>query len=430
MRQKVLAILLIVFLALNKSVIVYANNADEYIEENSENDENYEEDDELSIEEIQNEIVQTSAKEFSNLNINSKSAIVIDRESKRILYSKNINEKCAMASTTKIMTCIIALESAKLDEIIIVSKEAAMVGGSTIGLSTGDKITMIDLIYGLMLCSGNDAAMQIAITLGNDTEGFSKIMNKKAKEIGLINTNFVTPHGLDDINHYTTAFELAILTDYALTNKQFAQIVNTKSKNITINGKTVNISNTNELLGYLNGVNGVKTGYTSKAGRCLVISCKRNNMNLISVVLGADTKKDRTRDSIRILEYAFKNYSQIDLKSKIEKYFKEWKSNNGIEIIKGKEDIIQPYLEPIPYVNYPILKEEENIININIECEKVLTSPIIKKTHVGKLTVKIDNNIILELELMAPYTVYKKEPIDYLHIIWENVHRAFSFAIL
>lgn len=133
-------------------------------------------------------------------------------------------------------------------------------------------------------------------------------MNKKAEELGLKNTNFVTPHGLDNEEHYTTAYELAVLTDYALQNSKFANIVNTKNTIININGVNREISNTNELLGNLNGVNGVKTGFTGNAMRCLVTSCTREGNQIITVVLGADTKKQRTSDSIKLIEYAFKEY--------------------------------------------------------------------------------------------------------------------------
>ena len=252
------------------------------------------------------------------------------------------------------MTCIIALENSKLDETIIVSKSAATVGGSRLGLSAGDKITMLDLLYGLMLCSGNDAAAQIAQTIGGDYAGFSELMNKKAMALGLKNTHFVTPHGLDNEEHYTTAYELALLTDYALNNKKFAQIVNTKTKSILINGYQKQLRNTNELLGVMNGVNGVKTGFTNNAGRCLVISCVRNGENFISVVLGADTKKFRTKDSMEILEYSFANYSQINLKEKIKNSFEEWKKKNNIEIIKGKEQYVCPQVEDLIFERFPV----------------------------------------------------------------------------
>lgn len=219
----------------------------------------------IDIEQIQEEIMQTVATPAKEPQINSRAAVVLDRESKRILYSKNANEKRAMASTTKIMTAIVALENSRLEEEITVSKKAAGVGGSRLGLQTGNKISMNDLLYGLMLRSGNDAAAQIAETVGGGYEGFAKLMNKKAQELGLTNTHFVTPHGLDDPEHYTTAYELALLTDYALKNEKFSEIVRCKTKTILINGQQRELYNTNELLGNLNGINGVKTGFTNNA---------------------------------------------------------------------------------------------------------------------------------------------------------------------
>ena len=200
------------------------------------------------LEEILEEIREVSAEAGKEPIINSRSAVVIDRESKRILYSKNADKKRAMASTTKIMTCLIALENSKLDEIVTVSKNSASIGGSRLGLLAGDEISLNDLLYGLMLRSGNDAAMQIAETIGGSCENFAKMMNKKAREIELKNTNFVTPHGLDNEKHYTTAYELALLTDYALKNEKFCEIVSCKKRIILINKQQREIYNTNELL--------------------------------------------------------------------------------------------------------------------------------------------------------------------------------------
>ena len=164
-----------------------------------------------------------------------------------------------------------------------------------------------------MLRSGNDAAVALAEYVGGSVEKFAEMMNKKAEELDLVNTHFVTPHGLDDSQHYTTAVELAKITDYAMQNEKFAQIVGTKSTTININGYPRQINNTNELLGVLNGVVGVKTGFTNNAGRCLVTEVKRNGMDIITVVLGADTTKDRARDSIKLIEYIMSNYKMYNM---------------------------------------------------------------------------------------------------------------------
>ena len=218
---------------------------------------------------LQEEI--TSAKEAGEPVVYSKAAVVYDRGSKTILYGKNENEKLAMASTTKIMTAILLVENRDLNVEVEVVKEAAQVGGSSLELKTGDKLTYEALLYGLMLCSGNDAAAQIAISIAGSIEEFADLMNSKAELLGLENTHFITPHGLDEDGYYTTAYELAVLSDYALKIPKIAEVVATKTYTVLINGKPRNLINTNELLGYLEGVNGVKTGFTSNAGRCLVL---------------------------------------------------------------------------------------------------------------------------------------------------------------
>ena len=255
---------------------------------------------------------------------NSKNIVVIDRKTLSILYEKNAYEKVPMASTTKIMTCIVVLEKCSLNEIVTVSKKSASVSGSTLGLIADMNISVQDLIYGLMLRSGNDCAIALAEHIAGSVENFSVLMNEKAKELGLSNTNFVTPHGLDDANHYTTAYELGILTDYALKNEQFKSIVSTKSCTISFNGAPRTISNTNELLGNLNGVYGVKTGFTFEAGRCLVSACKRDDLDIIVVVLGANTKSIRTRDSSSLIKYIFNTYSYVNVSSTINNSFNEY----------------------------------------------------------------------------------------------------------
>lgn len=201
----------------------------------------------------------------SNIALSSEYSIVLERNSQTVLFEKNAYDKTAMASTTKIMTAIVALENAKLTDIIQISKKAANTGGSTLGIYTDSKMTLETLLYGLLLRSGNDCAVAIAEHIGGSIEGFSKMMNEKAKQLNLKNTNFVTPHGLDATNHYTTAYDLAILTNYALNNENFAKIVGTKSCQVSIQNSTQTIHNTNELLGYTEGVYGVKTGFTGDA---------------------------------------------------------------------------------------------------------------------------------------------------------------------
>ena len=239
-----------------------------------------------------------------------------------------------MASTTKILTCILALENCSLDETISVSKAASNVSGSTLGLKNNTQISMENLLYGLMLRSGNDCAVAIAEHISGSLENFSYLMNSKAFELGLLNSHFVTPHGLDDENHYTTAYDLALLTNYALKNETFKKIVSTKSKIIYLNGYSKEISNTNELLGNLNGVYGVKTGFTFGAGRCLVSAYSNNKLDIIIVVLGADTKSIRTKDSKNLINYISNNYTYKNLSELINNTFSNYLSyfNNSYKL--------------------------------------------------------------------------------------------------
>ena len=260
--------------------------------------------------------------------INSRAYAVIDRASNTLLIGKNENQKKKMASTTKIMTALIVIEHTNLSDTIEISKKAANTGGSRLGLKSGDKITVYDLLYGLMMRSGNDAAVALAEYVSGSISNFANLMNEKAKLLGLSSTHFVTPHGLDEDEHYTTAYELAILSNYAMNNEIFARIVGTKNYTITINGYPKALTNTNELLGALNGVYGIKTGFTNGANRCLVTCCKRGEMDIICVVLGADSKKYRTSDSIKLIEYAFHNFTYVDIKKILSDYFESWKKEN------------------------------------------------------------------------------------------------------
>ena len=364
----------------------------------------------------QNEIIQTSATAESDLKLNARIGLIYDRNSKTILYEKNGQKQVPMASTTKIMTSIVVLENANLSDIVTVDKKAASTGGSRLGLKTNDKITVHDLLYGLMLKSGNDAAVALAIHVGGSIQGFSELMNKKAKEMGLVNSHFVTPHGLDEKEHYTTAYELACMADYALEIPKFKEIVGSKSYNITINGQSKIISNTNELLGNLNGVYGIKTGFTNGAGRCLVTACKRDNLDIITVVLGADTKKIRTTDSIKLIEYAYKNYEIVNIKEIIQKEFERWKDLNEkrIYINKGKEEQIHLKISELPYNKIAIKKKEKDSISTEFNSLYYLEAPISQNQIIGSAKVLINGKILGTLDITAENSIAKKEILDYI----------------
>ncbi len=393
----------------------------------------YADDEETEIEDINiEEIIEASAKPTNIPTINSRAAVIYDRTSGTVIYGKEENTKRKMASTTKIMTCLVTLEHANLTDTVEVSKKAAGTGGSRLGLTSGAKITVNDLLYGLMLCSGNDAAVALAEYVAGSISEFANLMNEKAKEIGLENTHFVTPHGLDEEEHYTTAYELAKLADYALNIEKFANIVKTKTYTITINGNTKQLNNTNELLGNLNGVYGVKTGFTNGANRCLVTAIKRDNLDVICVVLGADTKKYRTQDSIKLIEYAFKNYEIVDLDSIIEKEFIEWKKENlqAVEIIKGKEDYANLIINLHDKNSYPVNKEEIKDINVEIQTEKILNAPVYKNQVIGKLTLKIGDKIIKEIDIISEKDINKKTYLDYFKDLITNYTKYLEYHFI
>lgn len=380
---------------------------------------------------LTNAEIQASSKIENNdaeilKNINSRAYIVLDRNSNKILCGKNQFEKRKMASTTKIMTATVIIENCKLSETIEISKKATNIGGSTLGLKTGDKITIRDLLYGLMLRSGNDCAIALAEYAGGSIEGFAELMNRKACELGLENTHFETPHGLDSENHYTTAYELALLSNYAMNNKTFANIVGTVNYTISINGYKKNINNTNELLGNLNGVYGIKTGFTNGANRCLVTCCKRNNMDIICVVLGADTKSYRTKDSIKLIEYVFKNFEPVNVEEKMKEEFIKWRSKNKFFVVKGKSNNIQLEMSKTKYSTIPIKKEQISDIKIQIECENKIYAPIKENTNIGNVFLKINDEIISESNIIVINSIEKRSITDYLMIFLKNYNYYFE----
>lgn len=362
--------------------------------------------------------IEVTASNVSELpKTNSRRYIVYDRISKSMIIGKNEDVKSAMASTTKIMTTIVILEKADLNEKVTVSAKAGGTGGSRLGLKRGDKASVRDLLYGLMLRSGNDAAVALAEHVGGSVKGFAELMNEKAIELGLTNTHFVTPHGLDDANHYTTALELAKLTDYAMDNETFAKIVGTKSTTIYINNQSRQINNTNELLGVLNGVVGVKTGFTNNAGRCLVTETKRNDMDIITIVLGADTKKDRTKDSVNLIEYTFSKYKMYNLEEQIIEEFNKWKNINEkrILIIKGKTSNPKLALGAIEKATIPICDNDKIEYSINALTE--VEAPVEQWNVMGKLTVKINGEILENIDIVNVNEVQKRDWKDYFKIV-------------
>ena len=374
---------------------------------------------------VSSEILKTVSDTSSSLDsasLNSRACIVSDRQSTRIIYGKNEKNKVKMASTTKIMTATIVIENYDLSKTVEISKKAAGTGGSRLGLKQGDKISVLDLLHGLMLCSGNDAAVALAETVAGGIPEFSDMMNNKAKELGLENTHFESPHGLDSDNHYTTAYDLSLLTNYALNNETFLKIVGTKNYTVTINGYPKNITNTNELLGTLNGVYGVKTGFTNGANRCLVTACKRNDLDIICVVLGCDTKNFRTKDSIKLIEYTFQNYEYLNISDLIDENLNNWKEENlnNFNIKKGVSNNIEIYYQTPDFSVIPIKKVDKNNIEVIINIDTNLTAPVYENSEIGNLYILCNGEEVFTTNILSSTYIPKKNISNYYLDFFKN----------
>ena len=393
----------------NEQNLIYTNL------EKIENIELEEETEEVDVREIQEEVLATSSN-VEEMELNSRIALIYDRASGRILYEKNGNKQTPMASTTKIMTAIVVLENANLKDTVTITSKAAGTGGSRLGLKKNDKITVNDLLYGLLLRSGNDAAVALAIHIGGSIDGFAKMMNDKAKEMGLTNSHFVVPHGLDNEGHYTTAYELAKMADYALNIAKFKEIVSTKSTTIYINGYAKAINNTNQLLGSISGVYGVKTGFTNGAGRCLVSSCKRDDLDIITVIIGADTTKMRTADTIKLIQYAYENFEIINIKEIVDRKLEQWLDvNQGrIYVNKGIKNNVKLLLDELDFETMAVKKTDVDKVEIEVNSIFYLEAPVSKNQVIGNAKVTLNGEVIDILQMCAKEEIRKKEMQDYL----------------
>ncbi len=308
------------------------------------------------------------------VDISAECACVINADNNEVVFEYNSNSKHSMASTTKIMTAILALENTKPDEIVRVSANASSQEGSSIYLKTGDKMSMENLVYGMMLNSGNDAACAIAEHIGGTNEEFCQMMNKKAVEIGAKNTSFKNANGLDADGHYSTAYDMAIIAAYGLKNDKFREIVSTKNETID-NGEIITyLKNHNKLLWNYDGCIGVKTGYTKKTGRCLVSAAKRNGVTLVAVTLNAPSDWS---DHEKMLDFGFSNVKQ-----------------------------------------YKIMKKGDILKNIDDGLNAVLNEDVY---ITGKNNGRIKPEVILHTIQKPRYDVYKGEKIGYAEIFYNNV---------
>lgn len=350
-----------------------------------------------SIETIGNELPKISAG----------AAIVFEAVSGRVLYEKNAYKRSSIASTTKIMTAIVALENGNDDEDVIVSKKAASISGSQVNLKEGQSYKLGDLMYAMMLRSGNDAAIAIAEHVGGSVEAFAEMMNRKAAEIGAINTNFVTPHGLDNPQHYSTPYDLALITQYALKNEKFSKIVGTK--NSTFQGG--NITNTNEMLGVYPDVDGVKTGYTGQAGRCLVTSATRNGLRIITVVLNCGSRSIRAQNSKALLDYTFGNYKRYE-------YLKEGQKISDIKLHKGTKTNISAYSDR--EISIPLKSDEVDRIQTVCNYPKGIEAPVKINSKVGTVEYILDGKLLASADIITHDEIDRKDFYYYFNNIFKS----------
>lgn len=332
------------------------------------------------------------------LSLSSQSSILIDGDTGRIFYEKNSHEKMGMASTTKIMTALLALENGELNDKVRIDSEAVGIEGSSIYLKEGEIISLKDLVYGLMLRSGNDAAVAIASHIGGSSEEFIDLMNKKAKSIGALNTNFTNPNGLSDDNHYSTAYDMALITREAFKQEEFRNIVNSKSyKSNRIENNY--FYNKNKTLSEYDGGNGVKTGYTRKSGRCLVSSASRQGLNLISVSLNAP---NWFSDNYKLLDYGFETYKPFFIYDKGQ-FVKK------IKIDKGTKEYLDLVTEDGLF--FPLKEDEREKIKIHVQSLSDIELPIEKDQIVGSISVYLDSKLINEGNLIAKSSIDKQNII-------------------
>ena len=347
----------------------------------------------------------------NKLTVYAPTYIAYDRITKKTMFGKNIDKQVPMASTTKIMTAILTIEYGKLNETVTVTQNAQNITGWQLKLQKGDKISLQDLLYAIMLYSANDGAVAIAEHIGGSVEGFCQMMNEKAKQIGAYNTNFTSPHGLDNDMHYSTPYDLAIIMDYALNIDLFRKIISTHSYSISINGYSRTLNNTNKLLTTLNGTVGGKTGYTGKAGYCLVNNCKKDNMDVIAVVLGAGTTNQRFNETKEILEYAIENYEIINLNEYIED-----KVNIRVE------KCIDSSVEGIPSENIdmPIKKGEKEKIRVEYSINSEVTLPVKEKQEIGCANIFLEDTQIGTIKYLTKKEYTKNTYSYYMKYILGN----------
>ncbi len=340
----------------------------------------------------------------SKPDVNAAGAVLMEATTGRVLMSVTPDARLPMASTTKIMTALVAIERGTPSDVVTVSHRASGITGSSMHLKPGERITLENLLYGLMLASGNDAAVAIAEHVGGSVEGFAELMNARANEIGAKNTYFVTPNGLHNDAHYTTARDLGLITREAMKNARFAELVSTQYYNALSEegAKNRSLKNNNRILFQFDGGNGVKTGFTKLAGRCLVSAAKRGGMQLIAVVLNCG---GMFPESMALLDYGFSAAAMRPLVKKGETIAR-------IPVEGGAEKSLE--LRASRDIMVPLLTGEASRVERRLECPNVLNTPVKKGTTIATLSYTLEGKMLARFEFNAPKDLYRADMPYYL----------------
>lgn len=351
-------------------------------------------------------------KRTSELAHEAKSAVLIERDTGKVLYNKNSNERLAPASMTKIMTMLLIMEALdkgkiKMSDKVRTSEHAASMGGSQIFLEPGEEMTVKEMLKGIAIASGNDASVAMAEFISGSEEEFVKKMNKKAKELGLKNTSFKNPTGLTEEGHYSSAYDMAIMAKELLKYESITKFTGTYEDYLRENtDKKFWLVNTNRLIKFYPGVDGVKTGYTGEAKYCLTASAKKGNMRAIAVVFGASTPKERNAQVTKMLDFAFSQYETHPL-------YKRNQTVAKVKVKKGKQKFIElTTSEPISILTKK--GEDMNDVKKEIKMKDNISAPIQKGQELGALVLKKDGEVLAESPVAAKEDMKKAGFITFL----------------
>lgn len=319
----------------------------------------------------------------------AKAACILDMETGRVLFEQNMHARLPMASTTKVMTALLAIEMGDLDSAVTCSQNAYGVSGTSIYLQEGETLTLREMLLGLMLASGNDAAVAIAEHIGGTMEAFIGLMNARAQSIGAVNTHFANPHGLPDDAHYTTAYDLALIAREAMQNDTFRSIVSMQRASIPWQGRTYKrqLNNKNRLLSTYEGATGVKTGYTSKAGRCLVFGAMRNDLELIGCVLGCGNWFDEAE---RLMDGCYETYSMA-------RVLAPTLSAGRIAVTDGKETSVGMCV--MEELSVPLGEGES--AQVILDVPQGVRAPVYPGMHLGTAKVVVGGRVYGTCEVVA-----------------------------